>query len=140
MNHSSIHWWIWFDCLGCLVTPDNKVNLLDYLHPFFYLLVCLTSWQLPRVTAVDRDPFLMICTHSRSRNTLWAVTFLRGVIHPFIYPSTHTYLHTLCRYVFIFIHLSVPFLLKPLFFDAPSQCSTDDLCSLDSPSPKRSTM
>lgn len=81
----------------------------------FFLSVCLASWQLPRVTAVVRDPFFMFCTQSRSGNPLCAVTFLQSAGSS-IQPSIHTYMHTGTSYVFIFIHLSFSLHLTNCYF------------------------
>lgn len=137
-----MQWWFWFDCLACLDIPGNRVNLLDYLHPFLYLSVSLhgSCQGLQQWSGIH---FFMFCTQTRSGNPLCAAMFGRGEIH----PSIHTCMHCAgTRHVFISIHLSSSaispplHLLKLLFFYESFQCSTDVLCSLDSPSLKHSTM
>lgn len=134
MHYLSVQQWLWFDSLACLATPGNKVNILDYMHPFFYQSVLLHS----------------SCQGLRQWSEIHFSCFTQRVGQeiPFVHPrfgdgwAIHPTIHThACRYIHQKTHLYTFVLSNCHFLCAiPVQHWHSLLSLLDSLPLKHSTM
>lgn len=144
LEHSSIQRWFGFGLIARLVRPLLATRWISRitLTPssiFLSVLPCGSCQGLQQRSGIH---FLMFCTQHRSGKSPLSGHILDSFIHPSIHAFT-VLVHPMC--LFLSTHLQVPFLLhftssRCLFFSVLFHFSTDDPCSLDSPSLKHCTM